>query len=279
MQQTIAIGDFEVGRLAYGAMRLCGTGVWGEPADPAAARALLREVVELGITLIDTSDAYGPEVNERQIAEALHPYPADLLVATKGGYTRPSAGRWVPDGRPEHLLAACAASLQRLNVDHIDLYQLHTPDSNVPFEESVGALKRLRDEGKVRNVGLSNVDVAQLHAAQKIVPIVSVQNSYNVGDRESEDVVQACAAQGIAFLAYFPIDAGALAKAKGPLAEIARAHGATTAQVALAWLLQHSPAVVPIPGTSSSAHLRENLGAASITLSDAELKTLDAIAA
>jgi aryl-alcohol dehydrogenase-like predicted oxidoreductase len=272
-------GDLRVGRLGFGAMRLCGSGVWGEPADPAAARALLREAVEQGVTVIDTADAYGPEVNERQIADALHPYPTGVHVATKGGYTRPAAGRWVPDGRPEHLIEACEASLRRLKLDAIDLYQLHTPDPKVPFEESVGALKRLRDEGKIRHAGLSNVDVAQLRAAQAILPIASVQNAYNVGDRESEDVVRACAREAIAFLAYYPIDAGDLAKAGGELADIAGSHGATTVQIALAWLLQHAPNVIPIPGTSSPAHLRENLGAARIVLSDAEVERLDASAA
>jgi pyridoxine 4-dehydrogenase len=280
MTQQITIGgDFTVGRLGFGAMRTCGDGVWGEPKDPAAARALLREVAELGITLIDTADAYGPEVNETQIGDALHPYAPSLHVATKGGYTRPGPGSWTPDGRPEHLLAACEASLRRLKLDAIDLYQLHTPDPNVPFEESVGALARLREAGKIRQVGLSNVDVAQLQAARAIVPIASVQNAYNVGDRESEDVVQACAREGIAFLAYFPIDAGGLAKAKGALAEIASAHRATTAQVALAWLLQHAPNVVPIPGTSSPAHLRENLAAAQLVLSAGDVERLDRVAA
>jgi aryl-alcohol dehydrogenase-like predicted oxidoreductase len=272
-------GDLEVGRLGFGAMRTCGPRVLGEPTDPAAARALLREVVELGVTLIDTADAYGPHVNEHQIADALFPYRPGVLVATKGGYTRPSGGAWVSNGKPEHLTAACHASLLRLKLDTIDLYQLHTPDPNVPLAESVGALATLREAGKIRHVGLSNVDVDQLRQAQAIVPIASVQNAYNVGDRESEDVVQACAADGIAFLAYFPIDAGGLAKAKGELATIARAHGATTAQIALAWLLGHAPNIVPIPGTSSSAHLRENLGAAEIRLSEADMAALDAIAA
>ena len=279
MNQITIGGDFSVGRLGFGAMRTCGAGVWGEPKDPAAARALLREVAELGVTLIDTADAYGPEVNERQIADALFPYPAGLHIATKGGYTRPGPGRWVADGHPDHLIAACEASLRRLKLDCLELYQFHTPDPNVPFEESVGAFARLREAGKIRHAGLSNVDVAQLRAAQKIVPIVSVQNSYNLGDRESEDVVQECVREGIAFLAYFPIDAGGLAKGKGVLAQVARAHGATTAQIALAWLLQHAPNVVPIPGTSSPAHLRENLAAADIELSDDQMALLDSVAA
>jgi aryl-alcohol dehydrogenase-like predicted oxidoreductase len=278
MQHEITIGDRRVGRLGYGAMRLCGAGVWGEPADPAAARAVLRDVVSSGVTLIDTADAYGPDVNERQIAEALHPYPEVLLIATKGGYTRPGPGRWTPDGRPKHLLEACDASLQRLKVDCIDLYQLHTPDPKVPFEESVGALKQLRDAGKIRNAGLSNVGVDQLRAAREIVPIASVQNAYNVGDRSSEDVMDECAREGIAFLAYFPIDAGDLAKAGGTLARIAKARHATQAQIALAWLLRHDDAIVPIPGTSSSAHLRENLGAAQIELGDEDVAELDAVA-
>jgi aryl-alcohol dehydrogenase-like predicted oxidoreductase len=276
MNETVTIGgDLTVRRIGFGGMRLCGEGVIGEPKDPAAARALLRQVAELGVNLIDTADAYGPEVNERQIAEALHHYPAGVVIATKGGYTRPRGASWVPDGRPEHLRAACEASLKRLRLEHIDLYQFHTPDPKVPFEESVGTFKALRDEGKIRHVGLSNVDVEQLAAARKIVPIVSVQNDYNVGNRESDDVVDACARDGIAFLAYFPLDAGDLAKSSGALKRVAKTHNATPAQIALAWLLHRSPNIVPIPGTSSRAHLEENIAAAQVKLSKEDLAALD----
>jgi len=275
MNEMITIGgDLTVRRIGFGGMRLCGEGVIGEPKDPAAARAVLRRAVELGVNLFDTADAYGPEVNERQIAEALYPYPAGLVIATKGGYTRPKGTSWVPDGRPEHLRAACEASLKRLRLERIDLYQFHTPDPKVPFEESVGTFKALRDEGKIRHVGLSNVDVEQLAVARKIVPIVSVQNDYNVGNRESDDVLNACTRDGIAFLAYFPLDAGGLAKSGGALTSVAKSHNATPAQIALAWLLHRSPCVVPIPGTSARAHLEENIAAAQIELSIEDLAAL-----
>ncbi|GAC1311931.1 MAG: aldo/keto reductase [Vulcanimicrobiaceae bacterium] len=271
---TIAIGgDTPVRRMGFGAMRLCGPGVMGYPSDRAAALAVLRRAVERGVTLIDTADAYGPAVNEEQIAHALHPYPEELVIATKGGNRRPD-GRWVPDGRPEHLRAACEASLRRLRLERIDLYQWHAPDPKVPFAESIGALAALRDAGKIRHLGLSNVSLAQLREARAIVPIVSVQNRYNVGARESDDVLDACERDGLAFLPYFPIDAGDLAKAGGALREIATARGATTAQIALAWLLKRSRAMLPIPGTSSLAHLDENLAAAEIVLDDAEFASL-----
>jgi aryl-alcohol dehydrogenase-like predicted oxidoreductase len=271
MNERILIGgDMPVRRLGFGAMRLCGHNVWGEPADPAAARALLRAALESGVELIDTSDAYGPRVNEEQIREALAPYPSELHVATKGGFTRPSAGSWVPNGRPEHLRAACEASLQRLGLERIDLYQLHVPDPKVPFEESVGALAELRAEGKIAHVGLSNVDLDQLRAAREIVPIASVQNEYNVGNRASDDVLDVCELDGIAFLPYFPIDAGDLAKAGGTLGRVAKAHGVSQAQIALAWLLRRSPVMLPIPGTASREHLAENMAAARIELTDEE---------
>jgi pyridoxine 4-dehydrogenase len=238
------IGDLEVGRLGFGAMRLCGPGVWGEPADPDNALRVLRRVVELGIALIDTSDAYGPEVNELQIAEALHPYPEGLVIATKGGFTRPGPGRWSPDGRAEHLREACEGSLQRLRLERIDIYQLHTPDPAVPFAESVGTLKELRGEGKIRHVGLSNVSLAQLEEAERIVPIVSVQNRYNVADREDEDVLEACEARGIPFLPWGPLGSGTLEPGE-----------------ALRFLLERSPVILPIPGTSSVEHLEENVRA------------------
>jgi pyridoxine 4-dehydrogenase len=268
-------GDLNVRRMAYGAMRLCGPGIMGYPPDRENARAVLLRAVECGVTLIDTADAYGPGINEEQIADAFYPYPADLVVATKGGSTRPD-GRWVPDGRPQHLTAACEGSLHRLRVDRIDLYQLHAPDPKVPFAESIGALKGLRDAGKVRHIGLSNVSAAQLAHARSIVPVVSVQNRYNVGARDSDDIVDICERDGLAFLPYFPIEAGDLAKARGALGDIATRRGVTAAQIALAWLLKRSPVIVPIPGTSSVAHLDENMAAASIELTDDEFAKLGA---
>jgi pyridoxine 4-dehydrogenase len=265
-------GDVVVNRLGFGAMRLTGRGILGEPEDPEEARRVLRRAVELGVNLIDTADSYGPEVSERLIAEALHPYPEDLVIATKGGYTRPG-GRWVPDGRPDHLRGACEGSLRRLEVDRIDLYQFHTPDPRVPFEDSVWALAELRDEGKIRHVGLSNVGVRELEIAIDIVPIASVQNRYNLSDRASEDVLAGCERAGIAFLPWFPIGAGALAGAS-ELQAVATAHGATAAQVAIAWLLQRSPVMLPIPGTSSIAHLEENMAAAGLHLSEEEFRRL-----
>jgi len=268
-------GELEVNRLGYGAMRLCGPRVTGWPEDREKALAVLRRAVELGADLVDTADAYGPEVSELQVAEALHPYRG-VTVATKGGLVRggdESAG-WTPNGRPEYLRSACEASLRRLRVERIDLYQLHRPDPEVPFADSVGVLRELRDEGKVRHVGLSNVSVAQLEEARGIVEIASVQNEYNLGNRESEDVLQACEAAGIAFLPWFPLDAGELARPGGPVDAVAEAHGATQAQVALAWLLAHSPVTIPIPGTSSLAHLEENMAARELALTGDELQRL-----
>ncbi len=267
-------GDLTVPRLGFGAMRLCGPGVWGEPQEPAAAKRVLHRVIELGITLIDTADAYGPEVNERFIADTLWPYPAGVVIATKGGLTRPRREAWTPDGRPEHLRLACEASLKRLKLDRIDLYQLHAPDPRVPLEDSVGALAELRAEGKIRHVGLSNVDVAELRRARQIVPIASVQNRYNISDRASEAVLAQCEKDGIAFLPWHPLAAGAHATGEGGLAAVARGIGATPAQIALAWLLAHSPVIAPIPGTSSIAHLEENVEAARLQLSAEDLKQL-----
>lgn len=272
---TLALGgDLPVRRLGFGAMRLCGPGVWGEPPDPAAARRVLARAVELGVTLIDTADAYGPGVNERLIADALHPYPEGLVIATKGGLTRPRREAWTANGRPEHLRAACDASLRRLRLERIDLYQLHAPDPHVPFAESVGALADLRAAGKIRHVGLSNVGVEQLRRARRIVPIVSVQNRYNLSDRSSEDVLAECEKDGIAFLPWYPLAAGGHARDGRALAEVARRHGATTAQVAIAWLLARSPVMAPIPGTASLAHLEENVAAARLTLSAEDLGAL-----
>jgi pyridoxine 4-dehydrogenase len=272
---TITIGgDLTVHRLGFGAMRLCGPGVWGEPLDPSAAKRVLTHAVELGITLIDTADAYGPEVNERFIAETLYPYPEGLVIATKGGLTRPRREAWNTNGRPEHLLAACEGSLRRLRLERIDLYQLHAPDSRVPLEDSVGALADLQAAGKIRHIGLSNVSIDELRRARRIVPIVSVQNRYNVSDRASEDVLAVCEKEGIAFLPWYPLAAGGHASAGGALARVAHRHRATPVQVAIAWLLARSPVMVPIPGTASVAHLEENAAAASIRLSTEDLKEL-----
>ncbi len=271
---TFELGDLEVHRLGFGAMRITGEGIWGEPGDPGGAKRVLRRAVELGVNLIDTADSYGPEVSERLIAEALHPYPDGLVIATKGGFTRSGPGQWDPDGRPEHLREACEGTLARLRLETIDLYQLHTVDPDVPLEESVGALRDLQQEGKIRHIGLSNVDVEELEAALGIVEVVSVQNRYSLADRGSEDVLEGCEELGIGFLPWFPLAAGRLVGARGALTEIARAHGATPAQIALAWLLERSPVVLPIPGTSSIEHLEENVAAAAIELGEEEFRRL-----
>jgi aryl-alcohol dehydrogenase-like predicted oxidoreductase len=275
----ITIGnELSVKRLGFGAMRLCGPRVWGWPQDRANALQVLRRVVELGVQFIDTADAYGPYINEEQIAQALYPYPDDLVIATKGGSTRPARAEWQRDGRPSHLKEACDASLTRLRLDRIDLYQLHAIDPKVPFEEQIGALRELRDAGKIRLVGLSNVDLEQLRHAQRIVEIASVQNNYNVGNRTSEPVLDHCERSGIAFIPYFPLDGGDLHTVEA-LAPIARAHGATIWQIGLAWLLARSPAMLPIPGTSSLEHLEENVAASKIALTATERATLDDLAA
>jgi pyridoxine 4-dehydrogenase len=255
-------------------MRLTGPGVIGGPDDPENAKAVLRRAVELGVNFIDTADSYGPEINERQIEEALHPYPDDLVIATKGGLNHERRGEWLQDGRPEHLRAACEGSLQRLRVERIDLYQLHSVDPSVPLEESVGALAGLREEGKIRHVGLSNVDARQLARAGEVVPIVSVQNRYNLADRHSEGVLEACEREGIAFLPWFPLAFGELTRGAGRLTDVAFAHGLSRAQVAIAWLLQRSPVVLPIPGTSSLEHLEENVASASVGLTETEFADL-----
>jgi aryl-alcohol dehydrogenase-like predicted oxidoreductase len=235
---------------------------------------VLRRAVELGVNLIDTADSYGPEVSERLIAEALHPYPDDLVVATKGGFTRPG-GRWVPDGRPEHLREACEGSLRRLKVERIDLYQLHRPDPRIAFEDSVWALALLRDEGKIRHLGLSNVGVRELEIALDIVPVASVQNRYNLFDRSSEAVLQACEREGVGFIPWYPLATGRLSRPGGSLDGVAERHDVTPSQVALAWLLGHSPAMLPIPGTSSVAHLEENVAASTLELTDEEMAMLE----
>jgi pyridoxine 4-dehydrogenase len=270
----VAIGELTVNRLGFGAMRLTGSGVWGEPPDREAARAVLRRAVALDVTFVDTADSYGPEVSERLIAEALHPYPRDLVIATKGGLVRPSRDAWDADCRPAHLRQALEGSLRRLRVDQIDLYQLHTVDPRVPYEESVGVLADLQAEGKIRYIGVSNVDEAQLARARRVARIVSVQNLYNLADRGSEDVLAVCERDGLAFIPWFPLAAGPLTEPGGLLAEIAARHQATPGQVALAWLLQRSPCMLPIPGTARLAHLEENVAAAALRLTDDELAAL-----
>ena len=254
-------------------MRLCGPGIWGWPADRENALLVLRRALELGVNFIDTADSYGPHVNEEQIAQALYPYPDALVVATKGGLTRSGPGEWKRDGHPEHLRKACEGSLRRLRVDRIDVYQLHAIDPDVPFEDQIGTMRELRDAGKVRHVGLSNVDLDQLKRARAIVEIVSVQNNYNVGNRTSEPVLKYCEANGIAFIPYFPLDGGDLA-ANQALSSLATARNTTIWQVGLAWLLRHSPAMLPIPGTSSVSHLEENLAATGLVLNDDEYHEL-----
>ena len=254
-------------------MRLCGPGIWGWPADRENALRVLRRGIELGVNFIDTADSYGPHVNEEQIAQALYPYPSGLVIATKGGLTRGGPGEWKRDCRPEHLRAACEGSLRRLRVDRIDVYQLHAIDPDVPFEDQIGTMRELRDAGKVRHVGLSNVDLDQLRAAQAIVEIVSVQNNYNVGNRTSEPVLKYCEANGIAFIPYFPLDGGDLA-ADQALSSVAAGRNTTVWQIGLAWLLRHSPAMLPIPGTSSVAHLEENVAASGLALGDDEYRQL-----
>lgn len=271
---TATLGDLTVNRMAFGAMRLTGPGVIGEPADPANALAVLRRAVELGVNFIDTAASYGPHVSERQVAEALHPYPDDLVIATKGGLQHESAGEWIRDGRPENLRASCEGSLQRLRVDRIDLYQLHAVDPRVPIEESVGALVELQREGKIRHIGLSNVDSRQLAQAREVATIVSVQNRYNLVDRHSESVLETCEREGIAFIPWFPLGFGDLTRGGGRLADLAASRRVTQAQVALAWLLRRSPVMVPIPGTSLLEHLEENVAAASLELTDAEYAEL-----
>jgi pyridoxine 4-dehydrogenase len=272
--------DLTVNRLGFGAMRITGRQGTGPPDDRDTALAVLRRAVELEINLIDTADSYGPYVSEELIYEALYPYPEGLVIATKGGLVRPpsSPGEWPRNGRPEHLRQACEGSLRRLQVDRIDLYQLHAPDPDVPYEESVGALKELQDEGKIRHVGVSNVSTEQLDQARSIVEVVTVQNRFNLVDRHSEDVLDVCERDGLGFFPWFPLAAGDLAKPGGVVAELARRHDATPSQVALAWLLARSPAMLPIPGTGSIAHLEENATAAGLKLSDEELHELQAAA-
>jgi pyridoxine 4-dehydrogenase len=272
-------GDLEVRRFGYGAMRITGPGIWGPPEDPQAARALLNHVVQSGVNLIDTADSYGPEVSEDLIAEALHPYPADLVLATKGGLTRSGPGQWHRNARPERLKRCCEDSLRRLKLERIDVYQLHAVDPKVPIEDSIAALAELQQEEKIRHVAVCNVTVEELDRARQIVEIVSVQNRYNIADRTSEDVLDTCARDGLGFLPWFPLATGDLAKPGGTLDEIAQQHSATPAQVALAWLLHHSPVTLPIAGTSSIAHFDENLHATELDLGDGDLAALEEVAA
>lgn len=273
---TVTIGgDLTVNRMGYGAMRVTGRGIWGEPEDPQESKAVLRHAIELEVNFIDTADSYGPEVSERLIGETLYPYPSGLVVATKGGQTRPGPNRWVPNGQPEHLRRALEGSLRRLKLERIDLYQFHRPDPHVPIEESLGALADMQREGKIRHVGVSNFDVGQLQRGQKVIGIVSVQNRYNLTDRSSEPVLQYCEREGIAFIPWAPLAAGPLTQSGGLLDQIASKHHASQGQIALAWLLQRSPVMLVIPGTSSVRHLEENVAAASITLSGDELQSLE----
>ena len=273
---TITVGDLTVNRMGYGAMRLTGPGIWWEPRDPQEARRVLRRAVELEVNFIDTADSYGPEVSERLIAEALRPYPAGLVIATKGGLLRDGPDLWRPDGRPSHLREALEGSLRRLGLERIDLYQFHRPDPAVPFEESVGELVRLKGEGKIRHIGLSNVNEEQLAKGLAMTDIVSVQNRYNLADRSSEGVLNRSESLGIAFLPWFPLAAAQLTRTGNRIAAVAAEHGATPGQLALAWLLARSPVMLPIPGTSSVAHLEENIAAAAIWLSRDEVELLAA---
>ena len=271
-------GDLPVHRLGYGAMQLPGPGVWGEPADPENARRVVRAAVEQGVDFIDTADSYGPVVSERIIAEALHPYPEGLVIATKAGLTRQGPGIWTPVGRPAYLKQQVELSLRTLRLERIDLIQLHRIDAEVPLADQLGAFKELQEEGKVRHIGVSEVSVAELEQARGIVDVVSVQNLYNLTDRQSQDVLDHATEHGIAFIPWFPIATGNLAAPDSPVADIARELDATPSQVALAWLLQTSPVVLPIPGTKSVEHLTENLGAARLRLSAEDMARLDALA-
>ncbi|MDQ3587553.1 MAG: aldo/keto reductase [Actinomycetota bacterium] len=275
---TFQLGDHTVRRLGFGAMRITGDGVWGEPGDRDEALAVLRRAVDLGVNLIDTADSYGPGVSEELIAEALHPYPDDLLIATKAGFLRDGPGEWRTCGRPEHLREAVEGSLERLRLDRIDLLQLHRIDPDVPAEDQLGTLTELREEGKIVHIGLSEISVDQLDHAQGITPIVSVQNRFNLEDRAAEDVLDACEQRGIGFIPWYPLASGNLLREGSPLDEIAETHDASPAQIALAWLLRRSEVMLPIPGTSSVEHLEDNLAAVEIELSDDDVAALEAAA-
>ncbi len=277
-------GDFLIGddlpvtRLGFGAMRITGDGVWGQPADRAEAVRVLRRAVELGINFIDTADSYGPGVSEEIIAEALHPYPTGLVVATKGGYVRPGPNQWVENGKPEHLRSACEGSLRRLRLDRIDLYQLHRIDPKVPAEDQLGTLSDLQKQGKIKHIGLSEVSVRQIQHARTIVPIVSVQNRYSVTDRASEDVLEYCEKEKMGFIPWFPLAAGRISGSESPISRTAARWQATPSQVALAWLLARSPVMLPIPGTSKVEHLEENVAAAELKIDANKMQELDRMA-
>ncbi len=271
-------GDLRVTRLGFGAMRITGPGIWGEPADRAEAIRVLRRAVELGINFIDTADSYGPHVSEEIIAEALYPYPAGVVIATKGGFDRPGPDKWVENGKPEHLRSACEGSLRRLRLDRIDLYQLHRIDPKVPAEDQLGALKDLQAQGKIKHIGLSEVNVKQIQHARTMVPIVSVQNRYSIADRGSEDVLEYCEKEKMGFIPWFPLAAGRVSGPDSPIGRIAAQWKATPSQVALAWLLARSPVMLPIPGTSKVKHLEENVAAVEIKLDADKMKELDSLA-
>jgi pyridoxine 4-dehydrogenase len=270
--------DLRVTRLGFGAMRITGDGVWGEPANRAEAIRVLQRAVELGINFIDTADSYGPHISEEIIAQALHPYPANLVIATKAGFDRPGPNRWVENGKPEHLRSACEGSLRRLRLDRIDVYQLHRIDPKVPAEDQLGALKDLQAQGKIKHIGLSEVSVKQIQHAQTIAPIVSVQNRYSVADRGSEDVLEYCETQKMAFIPWFPLAAGKVSGADSPLRSLAAQWKVSPSQVALAWLLARSPVILPIPGTSKVEHLEENVAAADLRIDADKLSMLDRVA-
>src|ERR1700726_1125083 len=279
LRKTFTIGgDLEVNRLGYGAMRLTGKGIWGEPKDVEEAKRVLKRAVELGVNLIDTADSYGPVVSERLIGEALAPFPKGLVGATKGGLTRQGPDQWLPVGRPEYLAQQVEMSLRFLKTEVIDLWQLHRIDPLVPVEEALRVIAKLQKEGKIRHVGLSEVKPAEIDQARKVIDIVSVQNLYNLGDRQHEDVLEYCEKHGLAFIPWFPVAAGKLAEPGGKLDAIAKRHGATVAQLSIAWLLHRSPVMLPIPGTSSVAHLEENVKSAEIVLSEDELKEIETAA-
>ncbi len=276
-ETTFKLGnDLEVNRVGFGAMRITGEGIWGEPKDPANAHKVLRRAVELGVNFIDTADAYGPDVSERLIGEALSPYAKDVVIATKAGLTRQGPNQWLPVGRPEYLQQQVEMSLRRLKQERIDLWQLHRIDPKTPVEDSLGVIKKLQEAGKIRHVGLSEVKVPEIEQARKVIEIVSVQNKYNVGDRDHEDVVEYCTKNSIAFIPWFPVAAGKLAQPGGKLDAAAKKHGVTVGQLSIAWLLYRSPVMLPIPGTSSIEHLEENVKAQDVQLSDGEWAEIEA---
>ena len=272
--EFVIAGELRVARLGFGAMRITGKGIWGQPADGEQSLRVLRRAIELGVNFIDTADSYGPGVSETLIAKALHPYPRDLVIATKGGFDRPGPDRWVENGRPEHLISACEGSLRRLRLERIDLYQLHRIDSKVPAEDQLGTLKNLQSQGKIRHIGLSEVNVREIQHAQKIVKVVSVQNRYSLSDRGSEDILEYCEQHNIGFIPWFPLAAGRLSGADSPILRLASQLKATPSQLALAWLLGRSPVMLPIPGTSRLEHLEENVAAARLKLDATEMNLL-----